>query len=234
MKIQTGVEEEEDDSNDDDDDRKEYYYDEYNDEVHYGERYRDVVRRDDNGHETDFQGSLLSISESTNDRNHEVRIQTNIGSNNLKKHWFVSFDDRVLKPLFTRNDRDFRQLDHRSSHNRWDNDERRHENEDDFVGLIRGSITSLRNSVRNNNSTPYRDEGINLNNKNNQRTDFTNNNQGNNNTGSSSQSFGNSSSSIQQQNLGNTTNSLQSFPDLNSLLIDENKNELNENLLDLK
>ncbi|RIA94296.1 Sodium/hydrogen exchanger family-domain-containing protein [Glomus cerebriforme] len=221
MKIQTGVDEGDDDS-DDDDDR--YHPDEYNDEI-YEEEYLDNAGRNNSGHNrTDSQGSLMSNSGDTS-RNPEVIVQsprTNMsttGNNNLKKHWFTSFDDRYLKPLFTRNDKDFRQLNHRSSNNRWDHERRHEENNEDFVGLIRGS-SPLRNSIINNkNST-----SSNVNNRNNQRIEFTNNKNKNNTK--------DSSSSTQQQSLDNPPNSgFQSFPDLNNLLIDDVQDG---NLLDLK
>lgn len=235
MKIQTGVDEEGSDS-DEEDNYDKYYTDGYGTEVHYGESYRDIVRERDNGHNrTDSQGSFVSDSGSIN-RNPEVRVQlqqTTTKNKILKKHWFTSFDDKYLRPLFIRNDRDFRQLNHRSSHNRWDHERRHVENDDDFVGLIRES-PSLRNSIRNNDSTSYR----NVDNK----TEPTNKENKKINT---KDLLDSSSSSTQQQNLGDnpgdnpgddlgdTSNSR--FQSLNNLLIvDSQNNDSNENLLDLK
>ncbi|CAB5377027.1 uncharacterized protein OCT59_023707 [Rhizophagus irregularis] len=231
MKVQTGVEEEGSDSDEEEDNYDKYYTDGYDNEVHYGERYRDIVRESDNGHNrTDSQGSFVSDSGSIN-RNPEVRVQlqqTTTNNKILKKHWFTSFDDKYLRPLFIRNDRDFRQLNHRSSRNRWDHERRHEENDDDFVGLIRES-PSLRNSIRNNDSTSYGDVD--------NRTEPTDNKNKKINT---KDFLDNSSSSTQQQNLGDnpgdnligdTSNSR--FQSLNNLLIDDSQNN-DENLLDLK
>ncbi|RGB25611.1 Sodium/hydrogen exchanger family-domain-containing protein [Rhizophagus diaphanus] len=231
MKVQTGVEEEGSDSDEDDDNYDKYYSDGYDNEVHYGVRYRDIVRESNNGHNrTGSQGSFVSDSGSIN-RNPEVRVQlqqTTTNNKILKKHWFTSFDDKYLRPLFIRNDRDFRQLNHRSSRNRWDHERRHEENDDDFVGLIRES-PSLRNSTRNNDSTSYGDVD--------NRTELTDNKNKKINT---KDFLDNSSSSTQQQNLGNnpgdnllgnTSNSR--FQSLNNLLIDDSQSN-DENLLDLK
>ncbi|GES90911.1 sodium/hydrogen exchanger 3 [Rhizophagus clarus] len=230
MKIQTGVEEDDNDSDDKEDDYNKYYTDEYDNEVHYEERYCDIVRKDNGHRRTDSQGSFVSDSGNSNG-NSEVRIrlqQTTARNKISKKHWFTSFDDKYLKPLFIRNDRDFRQLNYRSSHNRGDH-ERRHEGNDDDLRRLISESPSLRNSIRNNNSTSYRvvDD----------RTEPTNNK---NKKISTKDFIENSSSSTQQQTLddnpGDTTNlKFQSFPDLNNLLIDDSQNNDNdENLLDLK
>jgi hypothetical protein len=226
MKIQTGVDEGDDDSDEEDDSYNKYYTDEYGNEVHYGGRYRDNVREDYNGHNrTDSQGSFVSDS-GNNNTNPEVRVQlqqTTTKNKILKKHWFTSFDDKYLRPLFIRNDRDFRQLNHRSSHTRWDHERRHEENEDDFVGLIRESP----NSIKNNDSTSYRNVD--------NRTEPTNNKNKKINTKDFLENS--SSSSTQQQTLGDNLDDskFQSFPVLNNLLIDDSQNnDNNENLLDLK
>ncbi|CAG8477895.1 9165_t:CDS:10 [Funneliformis mosseae] len=150
-----------------------------------------------NGHSrTNSQGSN---SGDTNNRYSDELQQTNFTP--MQKHWFISFDDRFLKPFFTRNI-DFR---YRSPHNRWDYGERRHEgNNDDFIGLTGGSVRTA--SSR----TPVRNGGRSFNNNNNSRIGLK---QGNYNENLSEDS----PLSTQQQDLDTTnpkTVGLQSFPDL--------------------
>jgi len=214
MKIQTGVE----DGNGSDDEEG------YNEGHYGGERFRDeddTFGRDNNEHnQTTSQGPF------SEDTRHSGGLQqTN------QKHWFMSFDDKFLKPFLTRNEGSGQ------SNHGWDHEERRHERNEDLLGLMGGSVRgapSLRTSVRNG--------GESFNIRNNQRTEFKQRN----NSGNLSQSLEDSSlSSVQQQDLGVTTNSnltgLQSFSDLGALLINGNRNEdkdeSNENehvLVDLK
>ncbi|CAI2161989.1 13661_t:CDS:2 [Funneliformis geosporum] len=173
-------------------------------------RYRDEDRDHNNGHSrTNSQGSVVSNSGDTNNRFSNELQQTNLSP--MQKHWFISFDDRFLKPFFTRNI-DFR---HGPPHDRWDYGERRHEgNNDAFIGLagepVRGD-SSLRTPVRRNGGGNY----------NNSRTGLK---RGNYNENLSEGSL----LSSQQQDLSITnpkTVGLQSFPDLGTLLSNENQNE---------
>ncbi|CAG8747355.1 4277_t:CDS:1, partial [Dentiscutata heterogama] len=97
LKIEMGVDEGEIDSDDEN-------YSEYND-------YNHVL--------TNSQGSIVS-SDTGNSGDHR-NISANI--NNSNAHWFISFDDKYLKPLFTRErDQDTKPED-RWHHERSNNDE---------------------------------------------------------------------------------------------------------------
>lgn len=176
MKIETGVE---DDDGSDDEGRREvdHHYD--------GERYRDdddTVEGDNNGRDqTNSQGPLTFNSGEIVNRPEGLQ-QTN------QKHWFISFDDKFLKPFLTRNE-----------------EERRHEGNENSTESTGGTLRGFRTSVKDG------DEGFN--NRKNQGTGFTQRN----NNGNLSQSSEDSSLSTQRQDFGTTTNpnlnGLQSFSD---------------------
>ncbi|CAG8765822.1 19966_t:CDS:2 [Gigaspora rosea] len=100
LKVETGVDEGEIDSDDE-------AYNEYND-------YNHVL--------TNSQGSIVS-SDNNNSGDHR-NISENI--NNLSSsqaHWFISFDDKYLKPLFTRQRNQDTKPEDRWQHERNHNDE---------------------------------------------------------------------------------------------------------------
>ena len=136
LKITIGVEEDESSGDSEDDNRYE--------RGNFRERYRDDfshrTERFYERHQHSYsQNSIISIE--SNDELLPAHQSPNAATAADKTHWFMSFDDRFLKPIFCRSNR----VNNSPSRERWRNENLRRQDAepDNFVGTINSSRSSV-------------------------------------------------------------------------------------------
>ncbi|RHZ46791.1 hypothetical protein Glove_606g123 [Diversispora epigaea] len=188
LKIQTGVE---DHDNDDSDDE--------------GVRQNEHEGSNGYGHSrSNSEGSIESneTGSSNNTEHHNLlsrAIPPVISSSSRQTHWFISFDDRFLKPLFTRQNNVKKHIDER-----WRNVDRRQQRDgEDYIVVL--------NSSSNHNNIPENSKHINNNNNSSNKNNINNDNN------SIIDLEGDNHSSKISLNV-NVTDNIQSFTDLSVLI----------------
>ncbi|CAG8467744.1 7493_t:CDS:1 [Paraglomus brasilianum] len=139
LKISVGVEEDESSGDSEDDDRF--------DRGNFRERHRDdfsyrTERFYEHHQHSHSQNSIISIESNSNDELLPAhQSPTTAATAADKTHWFMSFDDRFLKPIFCRSSR----VNNSPSRERWRNENLRRQDAepDNFVGTINSSRSSV-------------------------------------------------------------------------------------------